>query len=186
MKTKKDFIKEALKIAGVQDPKKREKAIRDYLPKAKASNPRFDEGIFRNYVNKKSTKKKVSDTLRYSKKMKYVKTDAWRGYEEPVYAVAGVNDTGMWSDSPSPSNVTGGELKDFQKELKQMGVPTKVVTGKTSNVFAVNNYLVAPTEIYPDAKSKVKKVLPEKEVGECMGGLNGALSNRTSGHRSFN
>lgn len=163
MKTKKDFIKEALKIAGISNKSKRELAIKNYLPKGKASNPRFDEGIFRNYVDKKATKQKVSDTLRYSKKMKYVKTDGWRGYEQPINAIAGVNDTGNWSDSPSPSNVTGNELKQFQKELKQMGVPTKVMTGKTSNVFAVNNYLVAPTQVFPTAKSKVKKILQKKK-----------------------
>ena len=159
MKTKKDFIKEALKIAGIKNAGKREMAIKDYLPKGKASNPAFSEGIFRNYVEKKATKKKVSDTLRYSKKMKWVSSDAWRGHEEPVFAIAGVNDTGMWSDSPSPSNVTGNELKKFQKELAGLGVPTRVATGKTSNVFAVNNFLITPKSIFPTAKSKVKKIL---------------------------
>ena len=163
MKTKKDFIKEAIKIAEIKNAGKRELAIKDYLPKGKASNPAFNEGIFRNYVEKKSAKQKVSDTLRYSKKKKWIKTDGWRGYEQPVFAIAGVNDTGMWSDSPSPSNITGNELKQFQKELEGMGVPTKVATGKTSNVFAVNNYLITPKSIFPTAKSKVKKILQKKK-----------------------
>ena len=101
--------------------------------------------------------------MKWSKKKKWVSTDAWRGYEEPVYAIAGVNDTGMWSDSPSPSNVTGGELKQFQKELKQLGIPTRKVTGKTSNVFAGNQYLIAPVELFPTAKSKVKSILQKKK-----------------------
>ena len=101
--------------------------------------------------------------MKFSTKKKWVSTDAWRGYEEPVYAIAGVNETGMWDDSPSPSNKTGAELKKFREQLKKMGVPTRISTGKTSNVFAVNNYLIAPTELYPDAKTKVKKLLQKKK-----------------------
>jgi hypothetical protein len=99
----------------------------------------------------------------YSKKKKWVRTDAWRGYEEPVFAVAGVSDTGTWSDSPYPSDKTSAELKKFRRKLKKLGVPTRRMFGRTSNVFAGSQYLIAPKEIYPEAKEKVKKLLEKKK-----------------------
>jgi len=102
-------------------------------------------------------------TYTFSKKKKWVKTDAWRGYEEPVYAIAGVNDTGMWEDSPSPSNKTNSELVKFRAKLKKLGIPTRKVTGQTSNVFSGNQFLIAPKEIYPSVKNKVKELLKNKK-----------------------
>lgn len=99
---------------------------------------------------------------KFSKKKKWVSTDAWRGYEEPVYAIAGVSDTGNWVDSPSPSHKTNAELRRFRLLLRKMGVPTRKVTGRTSNVFAGNQYLIAPKEMFPDAKKKVKELLRKK------------------------
>ena len=101
--------------------------------------------------------------VKFSKKKKWVSTDAWRGYEQPLYAIAGVNDTGNWSDSPYPSNKTNSELKKFRAKLKKMGVPTRKVTGRTSNVFAGNQYLIAPIEGFEDSKTKVKKLLKKKK-----------------------
>ena len=104
----------------------------------------------------------VKKKLHFSKKSKWVSTDAWRGYSEPVYAVAGVNDTGMWSDSPSPSHKTNADLNKFRNELKKLGVPTRKTVGQTSNVFAVNQYLIAPVELFPTAKQKVHQLLKNK------------------------
>ena len=104
----------------------------------------------------------VRKKLTFSKKKKWVATDGWRGYEEPVYAIAGVNDTGMWSDSPSPSNKTNAELHKFRATLNKLGIPTRKVTGQTSNVFAGNQFLIAPKELYPTAKQKVKELLKNK------------------------
>lgn len=73
---------------------------------------------------------------------KWIATDAWRGYEEPLYAVAGANDTGGWGDSPCPSDVAAKEIKQAIIALKAAGVPYRRVTGSTSNVFCGHHYLV--------------------------------------------
>jgi hypothetical protein len=161
--TKKDFIKKAEELATIQDSFARENAITSYIMMAKMSNPRFDEGIFRNYINKRASGKTPSNKIRYSLKKKWVKTDAWRGYEEPVYAIAGVTDTGMWSDSPYPSHKVNPEIDMVQQELRKAGIPTKKITGQTSNVFAGNQYLIAPKDIFPEAKTKVKELLKKKK-----------------------
>jgi hypothetical protein len=102
------------------------------------------------------------EKLKWSLKKKWVRTSAWRGYSEPVYAIAGVNDTGNWSDSPAPSSKTNPELAEFRNTLKKLGIPTKKVSGQTSNLFAINRYLVAPTKLYPKGKAEVKKLLKNK------------------------
>ena len=43
----------------------------------------------------------------------YIRTDGWRGYEEPVYAVAGANNTGDYSDSPCPTDICMTELRVY-------------------------------------------------------------------------
>jgi hypothetical protein len=40
-----------------------------------------------------------------STKTEYISTDGWRGYVQPINAVAGANYTGTSSDSPYPSHV---------------------------------------------------------------------------------
>ena len=102
-------------------------------------------------------------TLKFSTKKKYVRTDAWRGYYQPEYAIAGVNDTGNWSDSPSPSKEVNTEIHEFQKELKKLGVPTRKITAQTSNVFSVNHFLIPPVQMFPSAKIKVQQVLKKKQ-----------------------
>ena len=167
--TKKDFIKRAEELAQIPDSFMRENAVSSYIMIAKASNPLFDEGIFRNYVNKKVAGKQPSKVIRYSTKKKWVRTDAWRGYEEPIYAIAGVNDTGTWSDSPYPSDKVKSELDIVRDELRKAGVPTKQIVGQTSNVFAGNRYLIAPKELYPQAKTKIKDILKKKKFEYVWG-----------------
>jgi hypothetical protein len=166
MKTKKDFIKIADELARIKDSSLREQNIQTQVQALSTSNPRFDEGRFRHFIEKRRIEGGVLDKkegLKWSLKKKWVKTDAWRGYEEPVYAIAGVNDTGMWSDSPSPSNKTNAELQKFRAKLNELGIPTRKVTGQTSNVFAGNQFLIAPKELYPTAKQKVKELLKNKK-----------------------
>ena len=50
-----------------------------------------------------------------SKKTRWVSTDGWRGYYEPINAVAGANNTGSWDDSPCPSHVCESEINGFRK-----------------------------------------------------------------------
>ena len=53
---------------------------------------------------------------------KYVKTDGWRGYSQPEFAVAGANDTGMYEDSPCRSDVAEKELKSVISLLNAEGI----------------------------------------------------------------
>jgi hypothetical protein len=85
----------------------------------------------------------------------YVKTDGWRGYEQPTYAVAGANDTGMWEDSPCRSDVAQSELQAIMAMLSKSGIKTKVVTCETSNVFCVHHYVVPTIGGYEKAKELV-------------------------------
>ena len=95
----------------------------------------------------------------FSTQEKYVRIDGWRGYSEPVYAVAGANDTGTWSDSPCPSNVREAELADVAKYLKEHGVPTKQVVCESSNVFCVHVYLIAKIKDVKRARGLVGEYL---------------------------
>ena len=100
-------------------------------------------------------KSKVGKTFDTSKT--YVKIDGWRGYEQPVYAVCGANDTGTWSDSPCPSHVAKKELEDAQNVLKSNKIPTKIITTETSNVFCVHHYLIVPPVHHERAKGLVSE-----------------------------
>lgn len=82
-----------------------------------------------------------------SKKLRYVRTDGWRGYEEPVNAIAGANDTGTWDDSPCPSHVADAELKKVKILLAKNHIKFVTMTTRSSNVFCVHRYiLVAPED----------------------------------------
>ena len=100
-------------------------------------------------------KEKIGKSFDTSKK--YVRIDGWRGYEQPVYAVCGANDTGMFDDSPCPSNVAKKELEDAKNVLKRNKIPTKLMTTETSNVFCVHHYLIVPPSYHSQAKELVSK-----------------------------
>ncbi len=93
---------------------------------------------------------------------KYVKTDGWRGYEEPNFAVCGANDTGSWSDSPCPSHISESELAGAKKALN--GIPSKLITCETSNVFCVHHYLIVPPAYFAEAKNKVRDFIDNNET----------------------
>lgn len=78
----------------------------------------------------------------WDKSIEWQSSGGYRGYEEPVYAVCGANDTGMWEDSPCKSNVAEAELKAAKDVLKKAGIPTQLMTCETSNVFCVHHYLI--------------------------------------------
>jgi hypothetical protein len=101
-------------------------------------------------------------TPKFSLKKRYVRTDGWRGYEEPIYAVCGANDTGGWEDSPCPSHVGDKELKAARQVLK--GIPVKRVACNTSNVFCIHKYLVVPIDQVGEARARIKKYLSENET----------------------
>ena len=75
--------------------------------------------------------------------LQYIKTDGWRGYQQPVYAICGANDTGMFSDSPCPS-------KDGDEQLRRAvsclsgDIPYKIIVTESSNVFCVHKYVIVP------------------------------------------
>jgi hypothetical protein len=89
----------------------------------------------------------------------YTRTDGWRGYTSFNFAVAGANDTGMWSDSPCRSDVADKELKSIEAALKSAGIPSKRRTGETSNVFCVHHYVIVPPAYFEQAKQVVADFL---------------------------
>lgn len=101
--------------------------------------------------------------FKISTKKKYIKSDAWRGYEQPVYAVAGASDTGTWEDSPNPSYKVNDELKDFQKFLAKKGIHSKIVNAQSSNAFMTKRWVVPETDKFSQAKELTKQYLKEKE-----------------------
>lgn len=75
-------------------------------------------------------------------RQRYHQTDGWRGFTIPARAVAGVSDTGMWDDSPCPSDKVRAELRMLRRELTQAGIHTRVRITQSSNVFMVKRWLV--------------------------------------------
>jgi hypothetical protein len=96
-----------------------------------------------------------------SLKKKYVKTDGWRGYEEPVNAVCGANNTGNWSDSPAPEIVCLAELKKAKDILRQNKIPYKQTWCKSSNVFCIHGYICVH-----EANKEKAKILLEPLVND--------------------
>ncbi len=95
-----------------------------------------------------------------SLKTKWVKTDGWRGYSEPINAAAGANDTGTWSDSPCPSGIATKELGTVKKALRKEGIKFRETACRSSNVFCIHRYIVVPAENVERAKEITKELLP--------------------------
>lgn len=96
--------------------------------------------------------------------MAYKSTDGWRGYEQPIYACAGANDTGMWSDSPCRSDIAEQELKDLTSALLKEGIKTKRMVCQTSNVFCVHHYLIPQLKNVDRARQVVKSFLENNKT----------------------
>lgn len=95
---------------------------------------------------------------------KYVRTGGWRGYSEPKFACAGANDTGMYSDSPCPSNVRENELGEVKKLLIKEGIKTKQIVCESSNVFCVHVYLVPMLKHVDRAREIVREYIQNNET----------------------
>ena len=96
--------------------------------------------------------------------MKYVRTDGWRGYEEPQFAVAGANDTGTWSDSPCPSHIAEAELNAVTELLKKEKIKVKKLSCQTSNGFCIHHYLVPMLKNVERAREIVKGYIDSTET----------------------
>jgi len=94
-------------------------------------------------------------TQKISLKKKYVHTSAWRGYEQPVNAVCGANDTGDSSDSPCSTSTCLKELGLAKKILKANKIPFRSSVCCTSNIFCISRYLV----VLPDDMVKAAELI---------------------------
>ncbi len=90
-------------------------------------------------------------------KTKWIRTDPWRGYEQPVYAIAGVSDTGMFEDSPAPTDEVTKELLKLKSYLERKGIKTNIYITKSSNVFMRKRWLVTKPKDYKKAKKLANK-----------------------------
>ena len=100
----------------------------------------------------------------FDESLEYVRTDGWRGYSKPKYAVAGATNTGNWSDSPAPSNICEQEIKAVEAHLKSNGIKTKIQVCETSNVFCVHVYLIVYPSKHEQAKGIVEEYLQANET----------------------
>jgi hypothetical protein len=99
-----------------------------------------------------------------STKKHWISTDAWRGYEKPINAVCGANNTGNWSDSPCPENDCVSEIAKARKVLKSNGIKTKLVWCRSSNLFCVHAYLLTYPENIDWAKELIKPLIADTEL----------------------
>ena len=83
--------------------------------------------------------------------------DAWgRGsVTQPIFAVAGANDTGTWSDSPNPSHSVNSEILKLRSSLKKIGIPSRTSWTPSSNVFMTRRWIVVPQAQLSQAKARV-------------------------------
>lgn len=89
----------------------------------------------------------------------YVKTDGWRGHEEFPNSVYDTWASGEYEDAGGHK---GSEVRKkiafIQSVLKDAGIPSKVKTTETSNVFSQGvDVLVAPANV-----EKAKQILKER------------------------
>ena len=112
---------------------------------------------------RKSEKEKIK-YMKFNMQKTYVRIDGWRGYEKPIYSVAGANDTGSWSDSPCRTEVATKELAQVRKILRKNKIPHRHVVCESSNVFCAHRYIVVPPECFMEAKILVRSLLAETET----------------------
>jgi hypothetical protein len=93
-----------------------------------------------------------------SLKTHYVSTDGWRGYTEPINAVAGANDTGTWSDSPCPSHVAERELMDIKHILRRNKIKFRHTYCQSSNAFCMHRYIV----VHEDDVQRAREIIAEQ------------------------
>ncbi len=101
---------------------------------------------------------------KFSTKMIWVATDSWRGYEKPVQAVCGANDTGTWEDSPCPSPVRKREIDAVKQLFKKAGIKSRQMWARSSNVFCQHCYLIVLPSQQEDARKIVQDYLDNNET----------------------
>lgn len=106
----------------------------------------------------------ISSTKSFVMISQWISTDGWRGYEQPKYALAGANDTGMFDDSPCPSNVSMAEIDSITALLKSKGIPSRQVVTQTSNVFCIHHYVVVPPYYVATAREVVREYLNDNST----------------------
>ncbi len=82
------------------------------------------------------------DCHKTKSKIRYIKTDGWRGYSQPLTAVCGANNTGSWSDSPCPESVCVSELDKAKTVLINNNIPYSFGWFESSNVFCSHGYIM--------------------------------------------
>lgn len=93
----------------------------------------------------------------FSTKKRWVSSDGWRGYEEPLYYVAGANDTGTYSDSPCHSDVATKELNEVKSLLRKSKIKYREIYLKSSNVFCAHRYIIVTPAQFELAKDIVNE-----------------------------
>jgi len=108
-----------------------------------------------------NTPPELKDAEKYKKvydlTSEWVSSDGWRGTNQPKYAICGANDTGMWSDSPCPSDVSKSELSEAISLLKKAKIPSKIISMESSNVFMRSNYVIVPPYYFNDAQKFISE-----------------------------
>lgn len=99
---------------------------------------------------------------KFNFKTKWVSTSGWRGYSEPLYAVCGANNTGMFDDSPCPTAVCEKEIKEAAKALG--GIPYRLKSLETSNVFCQSVYVIVPPDRIEEARAKFAEYFKEAKA----------------------
>lgn len=92
---------------------------------------------------------------KFSLKKQWVNTDGWRGRYEPLYYVAGANDTGSWDDSPCPTAVCKRELGLVKQMLREAKIKYREVIMSSSNVFCAVRYVIVSIEDFKVAQELV-------------------------------
>ncbi len=88
----------------------------------------------------------------------------YRGATVYNYAVASANDTGLWDDSPCPSRISQHEVGVVYEALKKAGIPSRILTSETSNVFCIKHSVVVPPFYFEKAKEVVDEFLATNET----------------------
>jgi hypothetical protein len=117
--------------------------------------------LIRTQVEKPSPSAKTNAFIETTE---YVKFDAWRGANQPTYAVVGANDTGMWEDSPCRTDVANAELDGVTNYLAKKGIKTKHMVCEGSNVFCAHRYLITYPHETQLARALVDVYLEEKQT----------------------
>lgn len=94
--------------------------------------------------------------VEYDTTIEWISTGGYRGYDKPIFAVCGANDTGMWADSPCRTDVATSELGAVAEDLKRLFIPHREMQTHSSNVFCAHRYLIVPPEFLERAKAVVK------------------------------